>query len=525
MLAYAQNFPPNHTYSADICIVGAGAAGITLAHKLLQMKTGKRILLIESANLDQFGLMTDAHRDILQEYGTYPPEVMAKAGLDADAHRGYDPVAQQLYEGVESRPMRDIDPIFLTRSRLRAYGGTTNCWGGWTRPLSHIDFQRSDLGLPWPIRGEVLYQGGYYDEAMKYCSLPPIGVDRYNQQDFWLVVLPNLIEFMNLQQAGGRLANAPFLVINGQRLDFQTVWGPDLEAAAANDCTVLRNANIRFAGRSDDGRSVEYLFGSTIENDARGRDFTVRAGRFVLATGGIEVARLLLWSATRPEGFNSRNDNLGRYFQVHPLNASYASFRPGPNRPTAKMVQLYERQTTVPIGDYPAQLFASLVPADRTLVDLKLRNFRARISFSGNVNMNWEQAPNAGSRVWLSTERDRFWGDPLTQLDWQPLPVDTQTVEVGLGLVAEAMERLGYGNTFRHIGETITAPGDHHMGTTRMALNAREGYVDPNCQVFGATNLFIASSAVFTTSGYANPTLTIVALAARLADHLGGKQA
>jgi choline dehydrogenase-like flavoprotein len=522
MLAFAQNYPPDHEFSADICIVGTGAAGITLAHKLLQMQTGKSILVLESANLDSFGLMSEAHMRILREYGTYPPQIMAQAGLVA-GHRGYDPVAEHLYEGVESSEMAALDPAFLTRSRLRAYGGTTNCWGGWTRPLSRIDFQRVELGMPWPITGEALYQAGYYDEAMHYCSLPPVGVDRYDQEDFWLATVQN-IQFLDLQQAGGKLVNAVFLAVNQQRLDFQTVWGPALEAADAEACTVLRNANVRFVGSNAGSRSVSHLFGSTIENDAHGRNFTVRADRYVLATGGIEVPRLLLSSAASG-GFTADNDNLGRYFQIHPLNNSYATFERGPNQPTNNMINLYQTESTVPIGTYRAGMFATLAPADGALVDLKLRNFRARVYFSsGVINMNWEQAPNADSRVLLSLEKDRFWGDPLTRLNWQTLPVDEETPATGLALIAGALERLGYGRNFKHTGPTIAAPGDHHMGTARMADSRENGYVDANCQVFGADNLFIASSAVFTTSGYANPTLSIVALAARLADYLAGKR-
>jgi choline dehydrogenase-like flavoprotein len=523
MLAYAQNYPPDTKYSADICIVGAGAAGITLAHKLLLMQPRKKVLLLESANFDDFGPMTDAHARILREYGTYPPEVMAEAGIVA-GHRGYDKVAQALYRGVESDEMRGIDPDFLTRSRLRAYGGTTNCWGGWTRPLSRIDFQRIDLGQTWPISSEVLYPV-YFNEAMKYCSLPPVGVDRYDQEAFWLDEVRN-IEFMDLKKAGGKLVSAAFLVISGQRLDFQTVWGPALEAADANACTVLRNANIRLVSGTAGNKSVDYLFGSTIEDGRRGRNFTVQADEYVLATGGVEVPRLLLSSAASG-GFATGNPNLGRYFQIHPLNTSYGSYAAGPTRPSSNIVNLYAGQPTVPIGPYPPGLFASLVPSDSTLSKLELRNFRARVGFPsggrGVINMNWEQAPNPASRVLLSAEKDPFWGDPLTQLDWQTLTVDARTAETGFALVGEALEALGYGKDFRHQGRVITAPGDHAMGSARMSATAKDGYVDRNCQVFGADNLFIASSAVFTTSGYANPTLTIIALAARLADYLVGR--
>jgi choline dehydrogenase-like flavoprotein len=64
------------------------------------------------------------------------------------------------------------------------------------------------------------------------------------------------------------------------------------------------------------------------------------------------------------------------------------------------------------------------------------------------------------------------------------------------------------------------AGGKHHIGTTRMHADPKQGVVDPDCRIHGLANLYVAGSSVFPTSGYANPTLTIVALALRLADHL-----
>jgi choline dehydrogenase-like flavoprotein len=65
-----------------------------------------------------------------------------------------------------------------------------------------------------------------------------------------------------------------------------------------------------------------------------------------------------------------------------------------------------------------------------------------------------------------------------------------------------------------------TEGGMHHMGTTRMHVAPQHGVVDESSRVHGTTNLFVAGSSVFPSGGYANPTLTIVALALRLGDHL-----
>jgi choline dehydrogenase-like flavoprotein len=129
------------------------------------------------------------------------------------------------------------------------------------------------------------------------------------------------------------------------------------------------------------------------------------------------------------------------------------------------------------------------------------------------------------SRVTLSPRRDAF-GQPMAQLDWRLGEADRRTW-------IQALERLAKDLADRRIGRIVGPDaamresamerlrgGRHHIGTTRMAEDPKHGVVDRNCQVHGVDNLFIAGSSVFATAGHANPTLTIVALALRLADHL-----
>jgi choline dehydrogenase-like flavoprotein len=135
-----------------------------------------------------------------------------------------------------------------------------------------------------------------------------------------------------------------------------------------------------------------------------------------------------------------------------------------------------------------------------------------------------EQAPNPDSWVRLSRERDRF-GLNCVQLDWRLSPLDRYTLERSQQLIAEALECSGLGQLHSQLADNPAAwqsltGSYHHMGTTRMSTNPRQGVVNEHCQVHGVHNLFIAGSSVFPTSGLANPTLTIVALAIRLADHL-----
>jgi hypothetical protein len=134
-----------------------------------------------------------------------------------------------------------------------------------------------------------------------------------------------------------------------------------------------------------------------------------------------------------------------------------------------------------------------------------------------------EQVPNPDSRVTLAVERDAL-GQPRVQLNWQLSDIDFQSVIRTVQIMDEEWRRAGIGSLFFPLKDPVPPPnlhgGMHHMGTTRMHLDPHQGVVDANCRVHDMSNLFIAGSSVFPTGGYANPTLTIVALSIRLADHL-----
>jgi choline dehydrogenase-like flavoprotein len=136
-----------------------------------------------------------------------------------------------------------------------------------------------------------------------------------------------------------------------------------------------------------------------------------------------------------------------------------------------------------------------------------------------------EQAPNASSRVTLSEQRDAF-GLRRPRLDWRLSDLDRHTIGVALGALASAfgganLAKLRAIQDFAVDAWPKHMVGSwHHCGTTRMHDDPKQGVVDANCRVHGIDNLYIAGSSVFTTTGNGNPTLTIVALALRLAEHI-----
>jgi choline dehydrogenase-like flavoprotein len=144
------------------------------------------------------------------------------------------------------------------------------------------------------------------------------------------------------------------------------------------------------------------------------------------------------------------------------------------------------------------------------------------------ISLEAEQSPNPNSRVLLSDERDRL-GLRKILLHWELTDLEMQSITSLVRAVGSEIGRLGAGrlriassllNESFDWAEGDVQGGYHHMGTTRMSHSPTQGVVDADCKLFGVENLYIAGSSVFPTSGCANPTFTIVALALRMAAHL-----
>jgi len=147
-----------------------------------------------------------------------------------------------------------------------------------------------------------------------------------------------------------------------------------------------------------------------------------------------------------------------------------------------------------------------------------------------------EQAPNPDSRLLLSNIQDAS-GLRCLEFDWRLQDIDKRSVRVLMETLDAEFKMLGWGDVipaawlndpdmiwnFDPLISAHPIGGYHHLGGTRMSHSAATGVVDENCRLFESPNLYIASSSVFPTGGWANPTVTIMALADRLGDHLGNQ--
>jgi choline dehydrogenase-like flavoprotein len=170
-----------------------------------------------------------------------------------------------------------------------------------------------------------------------------------------------------------------------------------------------------------------------------------------------------------------------------------------------------EAQSLIPdlLGDVAARAYAELYGAP-----LESVIFRTRI----------DSVPNPDSRVTLSDRRDAL-GMPRVRLDWRLEALDYHSARRALEIVGAEVGRAGIGRVRVTLDDPSKWPEDlaggyHHMGTTRMSNDPHRGVVNRNGRVHGVRNLFVAGSSVFPTAGSGTPTLTIVALALRLAERL-----
>ena len=521
VFADLRKFENGRVIETDLCVIGAGAAGISIARAL--SNTSLNLCLVESG------------------------------GLTPHA------ATQALYQG----PVVNPASFPLDEVRKRQFGGSTALWGAQCRPLDEIDFETRDW-VPhsgWPFGLDAL--APYFPEAQDLCGLGPYDYDVHTWRSFG--VDPILFDPAKLENRLWQIGSSPVRFGDRYRADLKH----------ANNVRVLLHANAVELGVNAASTHIETLRLKTLD----GREAQIRARAFVLACGGIENPRLLLASnKVASRGIGNQNDLVGRFFMDHP-HAPLAVAKP---RGGLDMFSVYHKG--VPHREIQLRLKVGLPPAvqrrerllntclilsvgvagDRGPGFLAAKRlvramvFRARPEspwedlktvigdlggLAGGVarrlsdpkvlwlTLTGEQAPNPDSRVVLDRERDAL-GVPRALLDWRLTDLEKRTARYLCASVGKELDRLGIAEM--EMQDWLAADDNdwpvlegqyHHIGTTRMHENPKMGVVDGDGKVHGLDNLYVAGSSTFPTGGYANPTVTIVALALRLADHLRSRLA
>jgi choline dehydrogenase-like flavoprotein len=547
MLIDARQLPPDETLRCDVCVVGAGPAGIAVARELASR--GKSVVLLESG-----GLRLEA------------------ASEDLNKGEVVDPVAHGPLEAY----------------RRRRLGGATTAWGGRCVPFDAIDFERRSWvpNSGWPFGKSAV--DAYGERAHAYLDL---GAFTYDPAEA-------------LAPASRGRAMIPGLASDDVAEDTLYLFSPptnfgkkfqDELAASRAVRLVLYASCLKIMTDREGSRATHLVVGSAAD-----RRFSVVADRFVLAAGGLENVRLLLASNdVHPGGIGNRHDLLGRYYMCHVighleveftsrevvwdyektasglycqrtvavraeaqrrlgllnhrariehadisdpshgsgvLSASYLvkSLLASPlfrarldvlsrgvlNSKQKQELRVAEHLRNILLDAGGVARFSRRWIEERILSDVKLPSVVMRSDANVyTLRLDAEQIPNPDSRVTLGDARDAL-GQRRLKVDWRRTGADDEMLLAVCRHIGRALEESGAGRLRSDPSLIPEATGGHHIGTTRMSSDPSGGVVDGDCRVHDVKNLYIASSSVFPTCSYANPTLLVLSLALRLADHL-----
>jgi len=459
--------PLSGDLETDLCIIGAGAAGITIARQL--DGTGIRVCLLESGG-------TRARSEAQNLYGGY---------------------SEGMYYPVKE-------------SRLRFFGGTTNHWTGVCGLQDPLDFQpRPWIGsLGWPFTREALMP--FYERAHEVLDLGPFEYDPA-RTPAW----PMLPRF-----------DPDKLTIGMMHFSPPTRFGPKYAGVidASQNVLCLLHANVVDFDVTHDASRVSAVRVATLA----GGECRVRAQVFVLACGGLENPRLLLNASATPGGLGNSSGLVGRYFADHMHHSDVATVITEGDwwKAFGPIWEGTARSSPMICMGEAAQRDEGLLSCRTDLVPTEAPPGVRPGAVCLAAFSHCEQVLSAENRVELSDERDAL-GLRRIRLHWTISEVERAAMKRCIVLLAEEIGRLKLGHvrldarldSSSDISESLWR-GSHHMCTTRMSEDPRQGVVDADCRMHGVDNMYMAGSSVFPCSGQMNPTMTIIALALRLSDHL-----
>jgi choline dehydrogenase-like flavoprotein len=504
----------------EVCVIGAGAAGVTLATDLA--RRGIRTLLLEAGG------------------------------------RKYEARSQNLYVGETGD---ELTYNGLYDGRFRILGGSTTQWAGQILEIDDFIFRDRPWvrGSGWPFAKSELVS--YYKRAADQAGLA--GAPR-NAEEIWrLLGLQQPLFGPDLQSAFSDFS---------LKTNFAELYGGAIESDP--NLTAYLHANACEFVVGDDGTTISGVSCRTFG----GYQAIFRAGFIVLCAGGIESCRFLLQpNADGTVTPWNRRGMVGRHFQDHLL--CYAA-----DVESAKLPDIYldffavngyrfqqkmklaaeaqKRLHTLDIAGFITYFtggYDDMSKAYETVRWIRTRRYEKlsvprlahlaanfhklvwhKVPYSKSLqpigwssrkklklNVNCEQDPLSEGRITLSSQRDEL-GAFRAKVDWRSSEQELHTVRKYVDVVREMFERNGLGriipvpSLYSNRSEYLSTIRDsfHHIGGTRMATSEANGVVDPDLKIFGTSNGYVCSTSVFPCAGFANPTHTLIALALRLSDHL-----
>ncbi len=485
---------------AQVCIIGSGPAGITAAYELSQ--AGFDVIVLEGG------------RQAPENNNTY-----YKLSWDDKVF---------LYNGVADGLFKISEPNFLIRpnnnepysprERERVIGGTSTHWGGQSRPLDPITFEKRK-GFPgWPISRTDL--DPYYAKASVFNHLHgDYGTSGTNfTAEYWVSQI----------ESQGSSASIPEM--NGFNVEMYQFMGSQWLNSATrsfdiniyNPCIdVIINATV--LNIVEQSGSIQYLNVASIKGESgetpqKATEFKVTADVYILACGAVANARQLLLSEV------GNQKMVGHYFMCHPLSAT-SIIQTTENYLTNDELNLMNgvgwSDPTHNINGFTGRFTADADTAQKNEIGRSW--FWANRQFNSN-QMYFEMAPNYDSVITLNDSTDPVFKQKQTHIDWQFTDLDQKTYEMNCELFSASSSKFSKiinWPSWKDLLNQWTVNG-HHIGTTKMTASTDpdNGVVDQNLKIHTVDNMYVAGSSVFPSTGVSNPTMTIMALSIRLAEYL-----
>jgi choline dehydrogenase-like flavoprotein len=512
---------------ADVCVVGAGPAGAIIAARLAER--GHDVVVLEA------GPRFDGdRRERLATHVRPGGGSVWEMGGDRDAYTS---------DGGRHYP--------LNAARVKGVGGSTLHWQGMVMRLHERDFEmqtRHGVGADWPIGYDDLQP--YYAEAERELGVAGAADNPHappREEPFPLPAFPPSHSDSIFAAACGRLGIDMHSVPNARNSEphdgasacvgygtCKPVCPSGAKYTAERHVAAGEAAGVRLFDRAPVQRLVHDDAGERIEAAVYVRDGDERrleADQFVVACGGVETPRLLLLSSSpqRPDGLANSSGLVGRYFMDHcfagvggrvdrPTRQNHVGFN------TSECHQFYDDADPVAglkleFLNYAGPAPVSMALESETWGDELLAELREGYGTHLAVGALVEQLPREENRVTLDPSTTDDHGNPVPEIHWSIDDRTAAAIERANGIQRRILRELD-ADVDWVVGPEETGPAFHHMGTTRMGTDPTASVVDADCRTHDHPNLWLAGSSVFPTGGAMNPTLTIAALAVRLAARL-----
>jgi len=415
----------------------------------------------------------------------------------------YDENSQKHYKGeTYGDPITD-----LSASRLRQFGGTSGHWGGWSKPMADYNFEK------WPINSNDLDQ--YQKNTCKILDI---------KNQFRNLKLNDYLDQIEFQYSSVKFADK---------------FG-ELIKKSNKILLILNTQLLNFIGSN---KKIDYA--ECISNNSK---IKISGKYFILACGGIENSRLLLWSKHKNQSLFNDTLPIGKYWMNHPwiiggvglinkdkikkkFTNNFLEYK-GPihfavnkkfikdKKNLSASIYLTPNEDTNFFEETIKEILCIAPKYGKKIVGKVLnKNLKC-----GNIFMQLEEEPNINNKITLDKKKDEF-GIPIVKLLYKKSKKSLRTARGALEELANLCRSEDYGRIaidkkIFNLEEFKSLGAWHHMGGTRAGTNTKESVVDRDLKIHGLDNIYVSGSSNFTTGGFTNPTFTIIQLAIRLSEKI-----